>query len=130
MNKDSFLLFTAGLLWYKNWLTSTISCCATPQTFKSIVLIYLSSVLKILRKATKIFQDLRIWIPWNRQKAGYITYLKIYIKIRVNTMDRGYTGRRMFNLSGNAQLFADSVISTESTWMMTLPNNLVLICWF
>ena len=86
-------------------------------------LIYLSA-FKILRKENKIFQDLRIsasladsalWI-FEGRKIGYITYLKSYIKIRVNTMDRDYNGRRAFDLSGKAHFSADFVISVESTW--------------
>ena len=59
---------------------------------------YLSSVFKILRKENKIFQDLRISADladfvleyrgiFEGWKVGCITYLKIYIKIKVNTMD-------------------------------------------
>ena len=90
-------------------------------------LICLSSVIKILRKKNKIFQDLRILADladsalgyrgiFEGRKIGYITYLKIYIKIRVNTMDRDHNGRRAFDLSGKAHFSADSVISAESTW--------------
>ena len=56
---------------------------------------YLSSVFKILRKENKISQDLRISADlidsaWGYRgifegwKVGCITYLKIYIKIKVN----------------------------------------------
>ena len=88
-------------------------------------LIYLSSVFKILRKENKIFQDLRISAYLadsvlgyrgilEGRKVGYITYLKIFIKIKVNTMDRDYNGRRAFDLSGKAHFSADFVISAES----------------
>ena len=64
---------------------------------------YFSSVFKILRKENKIFQDLRISVDladsalgyrgiFEGGKVGYITYLDIYIKIRVY-MDRDYNGR-------------------------------------
>ena len=90
-------------------------------------LIYLSSVFKILRKKNKIFQDLRISADvtdsalghrgiFEGRRVGCITYLKIYIKIRVNTMDRDYNGRRSFDLSGKAHFSAGSVISAELTW--------------
>ena len=60
--------------------------------------LYLRSVFKILRKENKIFQDLRISADltdsalqyrgmFEGWKVGCITYLKIYIKIKVNTMD-------------------------------------------
>ena len=89
-------------------------------------LIYISSVIKILRKEHKIFQYLRISADLADsalryrgifgRKVRYITYLKIYIKIRVNTIERDYNGRRVFDLSGKAHFPADSVISAESTW--------------
>ena len=56
---------------------------------------YLNSVFKILRKENKISQDLRIsadlidsalgcrWV-FEGWKVGFITYLKIYIEIKVN----------------------------------------------
>ena len=58
---------------------------------------YLSSAFKILRKENKIFQELRISTDLVDSALGYcgifeglkvecITYLKMYIKIRVNTM--------------------------------------------
>ena len=67
-------------------------------------LIYLSSVFKIWRKEYKLFQDLRIFADladsalgycgiFEGWKVGCITYLKIYIKIRVNTMDWDYNGK-------------------------------------
>ena len=84
-------------------------------------LIYLV-VFKILRKENKIFQDLRISASladsalgiFEGRKIGYITYLKSYIKIRVNAMDRDYNDRRAFDLSGKAHFSADFVISAES----------------
>ena len=59
---------------------------------------YLSHVFKVLRKENKICQDLKISVDladsafeyrriFEGWKAGCITYLKIYIKIKVNTMD-------------------------------------------
>ena len=59
---------------------------------------HLSSVFKILRKENKILQDLRISADladstlrclgiFEGWKVGCITFLKIYIKIKVNTMD-------------------------------------------
>ena len=59
---------------------------------------YLSSIFKILRKENKILQDLRIFADLTDSALGYrgifegwkvgcITYLKIYVKIKVNTMD-------------------------------------------
>ena len=56
--------------------------------------VLLSSVFRILRKENKIFQDLRISADladsalgysgiFEGRKVGYITYLKIYIKIKV-----------------------------------------------
>ena len=82
---------------------------------------YSSSVLKILRKENKFFQDLRISADladsaleyrgiFEGWKVGWITYLKIYIKIKVNTMYRDYNGRRAFDLSGKTHFSADSVI--------------------
>ena len=76
-------------------------------------LMYLSSIFKILRKENKIFQDLRISADltdsalgyhgiFEVRKVGYITYLKIYVKTSVNTIDRDYDGRRAFDLSGKA----------------------------
>ena len=88
---------------------------------------YLSSVFKILRKENKIFQDLRISTDladfvlecrgiFEGWKVGCITYLKIYIEIKVNTMGWDYNGRRAFDLSGKAHFSADSVIFTKSAW--------------
>ena len=59
---------------------------------------YLVSVLKALRKENKIFQDQRISGDLADSTLGYrgifegwkvecITYLKVYIKIKVDTMD-------------------------------------------
>ena len=90
-------------------------------------LIYLSSVFKIWRKEYKLFQDLRIFADladsalgyrgiFEGWKVGCITYLEIYIKIKVNTMDWDYNGRRAFDLSGKAHFSADSVIFEKSTW--------------
>ena len=89
--------------------------------------IYLSGAFKILRKENKISQDLRISADLADSALGYrgifdgrgveyITYLKIYIKTRVNTMNRDYSGRRAFDLSGKAHFPTDAVISAESTW--------------
>ena len=86
---------------------------------------YSSSVLKILRKENKFFQDLRISADladsaleyrgiFEGWKVGWITYLKIYIKIKVNTMYWDYNGRRAFGLSGKAHFSADSVIFAKS----------------
>ena len=97
-------------------------------------LIYLSSVFKILRQENKIFQDLRISADladsalgyhgiFEGRKVGYITYLKFYIKIRVNTMDKDHNGRRAFDLSGKSHFFADSVISAESIWPFIFGLN-------
>ena len=86
---------------------------------------YSSSVFKILRKENKIFQDLRISADladsaleyrgiFESWKVGCITYLKIYIKIRVNTMDWDYNGKRAFDLSGKTHFSVGSVIFAES----------------
>ena len=82
---------------------------------------HLSSVFKILRKENKIFQVLRISADladfalgylgiFEGWKVGCITFLKIYIKIKVNTMDWDYNGRWAFDLSGKTHFSADSVI--------------------
>ena len=95
---------------------------------------YLSSIFKILRKENKILQDLRIFADLTDSALGYrgisegwkvgcITYLKIYVKIEVNTMDWDYNGRRAFDLSGKAHFSADSVIFTKSTWLYSLGPN-------
>ena len=96
--------------------------------------LYLRSAFKILRKENKIFQDLRISADladsaleyrgiFESWKVGCITYLKIYITIKVNTMDWDYNGRRAFDLSGKAHFSADSVIFTKSTWLYSLGPN-------
>ena len=88
---------------------------------------YLSSVFEILRKENKIFQDLRISADqadsalgyrgiFQGWKVGCITYLKISIKIKVNTMDWDDNGRRAFDLSIKAHFSANSVIFAKSTW--------------
>ena len=66
--------------------------------FQICISVPLSSVFNILRKENKIFQDLRISTDFADSALGYrgifegwkvgcITYLEIYIKIKVNTMD-------------------------------------------
>ena len=68
------------------------------EDFQICVNVPLSSLYKILRKENKIFQDLRISADladsaleyrgiFESWKVGCITYLKIYITIKVNTMD-------------------------------------------
>ena len=95
---------------------------------------YLSSVIKILRNKNQTFQDLRISADladsalgyrgiFEGWKVGCITYPKICIKIKVNTMDWDYNGRRAFDLSGKAHFSADSVIFTKSTWLYSLGPN-------
>ena len=90
---------------------------------------YLSSVLKILRKENKIFQNLRTSGVLADSALGYrgifegwkvwcITYLKIYIKIKISTMDWDYNGRAAFDLTGKAHFSADSVIFAKSTWSL------------
>ena len=88
---------------------------------------YLSGAFKILRKENKIFEDLRIPTDltdsalgncgiFEGWKVGCITYLKTYIKIKLNTMDWDYNGRQVFDLSGKAHFPGDSVIFEKSTW--------------
>ena len=49
-------------------------------------------------------------------KVEYTTYLKIYIKIRVNTIEKDYNEMQAFDLSGKEHFSVDSVIPVESTW--------------
>ena len=79
----------------------------------------------ILTKENQIFQGLRISADladyaleyhgiFEVWKVGCITYLKIYIKIKINTMDWDYNGRRAFYLSGKAHFSVDSMIFAKS----------------
>lgn len=38
--------------------------------------------------------------PWNQQEVGYITFLKIYDKVSVNTIDRDHRDSREFDSCG------------------------------
>ena len=104
---------TTGVTLCKNWWRLTISYDTVPQTYKISHLTYISvSAFKISVKGN---QDLNISTP-STKFLRCIIYMKTYVKLSANTMEKVYNARWTFDLRGKSKY-------PRNLWFSWFPWN-------
>ena len=101
---------TTGVTLYKNWWRLIISYCTVPQTYKISHLTY-KSVFKISVKGNQVSN---ISTP-STKFLRCIIYLKTYVKLSANTMEKVYNARSTFDSRGKSK-FPRNLRFSWSPW--------------